>query len=126
MTKKAFCCLSLILFLCSWGCSHQEDIPKGIIPVRKMEKILLDLQMCENVVDNNPRVDTSLGLRNLKIKTYYLQILQGYGVSKDNFLTSFKFYESHPDHMKTIFDGMLQDIDRQKQVLDSMPFKPHY
>ncbi|MHB1922186.1 MAG: DUF4296 domain-containing protein [Chitinophagaceae bacterium] len=126
MVKRSLGYFGLFIFGMICGCSHQQDIPKGIIPVRQMEHVLLDLQMSENLVNNDPRVDTSLYLRNLKIKTYYLQILNSYGISKTEFLKSFKFYESHPDHMKTIFDGMLKEIEQQKHALDSAKGRPYY
>ncbi len=104
------------------ACGDADRTPSDVLPKNKMRDILLDMNYAD-VVGRDQVVDTarvSDTVREERVKTYYTQILQLHGVTREEFTRSYKFYESHPDRFESIYKEMGEIVKRKREVMDSI------
>ena len=89
----------MVLFSC------KQDKDSGILSTEKMEAILWDMMRADEMVNYQFSIDTSLN-RNKKASELYNQIFSIHKISKQEFDRNFKYYQSRPDLLKTIFDSL--------------------
>jgi len=112
--SRVFPGLLILFFL---GCSGRNDVPSGIIPRDKMEKILWDLVQADQYYREYIARDSSN--KNVKAERYklYEQIFQMYKISRSTFEGSFDYYSQHPSLMKDVFDSLSVKGNRRMQDL---------
>src|SRR5690625_5325387 len=111
-----------IILLCfifsGYSCSQEDKLPHQVLPVDKMSKILLDLQLAKAY--NNSyfrREDTTYPEdREERIKIFYQQVLQSYDIDTATFFHSFRFYTEHPDWIKKVYKHMQDSLDQKITV----------
>jgi hypothetical protein len=104
----------LIIILLVFACTKKDKIPGDVIPQQKMEKVLWDMILADRFAAQFLVKDSSK--INLKAKTFelYEQVFQINGISRENFISSFKFYMSRPDISKIMFDSISVRANRMK------------
>lgn len=103
------------------ACGDAERTPSDVLPAEKMRDILLDMNYAD-VAGRDQLVDSTLvndSVREVKVKTYYVQILQLHGVTREEFMRSYQFYESHPNRFEAIYKEMGAIVQRRREVMDS-------
>lgn len=120
LSKGAFWTVwTTAIFFLAVSCSRNNKIPSGVLPVRKMKGILIDMLEASAYVNNSIRLDTG-GIRQKKMKVMYRQILILHHTGLVSFLHSYSYYESHPDQMQVLYNSMSAVVTKEKQVIDSI------
>jgi len=101
------------------ACGDPGNVPKEYIQKDKMSKILVDMTLADAYGNEVSALTTPLpdSVRLEKVKIYYKQILDLHHVSVKEFMTSYNWYESHPDRMKDVFEKVQADIANRKNKL---------
>jgi hypothetical protein len=107
---------SLLIFICFFAaCKSPNKMPDDVISINKMKLIVWDMiragAFSENKFGKYP--DT------LKMKTIemFQQVFAIYGITKDEFYRSYRYYEEHPDKNKVLMDSVSAYGTRQRQEL---------
>lgn len=120
MTKYLRMGMVVLLLGGTFSCSNKDHVPAGVIGMKKMSNLLLDMQEAEVYSDSYIDTAYSLQSRDEKLKYFYAEILAIHDISKEKFLSSYHFYESRPDLLKSVYARMQKDIDRKKDYADSL------
>ncbi len=111
--------LSLILILL-WllvgpitGCSTEETVPNGTIPVAKMANVLTEIHIAEARITKLQlrSIDSSILVFN-KIKA---DIWKKYKVDSLSYQTSYDYYVTHPEQMKTIYSKVTKNLENREK-----------
>ena len=101
-----------LLLLAIIGCKEKyPHVPNDVIPVGKMENILIDMHISDAVAETR-----SLGDGNEKkwSQQYYLQIYKNYGITKEEFLKSYLFYQNNPVLLNKVYDDVLSEMSKRE------------
>lgn len=113
--------LLALLFLCA--CGDSDSVPGNYISKEKMSGILVDMSIADAYSSEQQmemtRILNSDSMRQQRVKIYYKQILDLHKVSVQEFMDSYRYYESHPDRLKDVFQLVQTDIAVRKQRLGS-------
>ncbi|WP_089892975.1 DUF4296 domain-containing protein [Chitinophaga arvensicola] len=109
----------LVLFL--FACGDGDNVPRKYISKDEMTAILVDMSLAD-AYSNEQQVDINFtpmtdSLRQQRVKIFYKQILDLHKVSVKEFMESYKYYESHPNRLKEVFQQVQADIANRKQRL---------
>ncbi|RFS24552.1 DUF4296 domain-containing protein [Chitinophaga silvatica] len=111
--------LGLLLFACGDG----ENVPRQYLSKKEMSGILRDMAIAD-AYSNEQMMSTfhtfSDSLRQNTLKVYYKQILDLHKVTVPEFMTSYRYYESHPDRLKEVLQMVQDDITARKDKLGSL------
>ncbi|RAK40936.1 UNVERIFIED_ORG: uncharacterized protein DUF4296 [Chitinophaga ginsengisegetis] len=109
----------LVVFLVA--CANSDQVPRKYISKERMTGILVDMSIADAYsneqqmqVTYTPNFDS---LRQEKVKIYYKQILDLHKVTVKEFMESYRYYESHPNRLKEVFQMVQTDIASRKQRL---------
>jgi hypothetical protein len=107
--------LSVLFFFVVAACTEKDtEIPKDVLPIKKMKVIVWDLIQAGNYATSLTEKDTSLK----KINTAYLsETLKLHKISKADFFKSFDFYQSHPVLNKELFDSVSSYAQKQRDSI---------
>ena len=94
---------SLLLFILS--CSNNEKLPKDVLPKKKMEAVLWDMMRADELVNLQYSKDTAVNRFDSSTRLYQ-QIFAIHSIDAHTFKKSFKYYQSHPDLLKPVFDSL--------------------
>lgn len=113
-----------IIILIFAACTDHTEIPEGIIDQPKMEKVLWDMVQADRYVSSfilNQAKD-SPSVKNEKAALFYEKVFALNKISREQFLTSYKFYLGRPDITKMMFDSIAVRADKQRdQMFRSSP-----
>lgn len=111
----AKCCALLLLILVA-GCKQKyPSVPSDVIPVTKMESILVDMHVADAVAE----VKTLGDVNEKKLsQQYYQQIFKNHGVTKEEFLKSYSFYENNPILLNKIYDDVLGEMSKREAKIN--------
>jgi hypothetical protein len=109
----------LVLFL--FACGDGDKVPRKYISKDEMTSILVDMSLAD-AYSNEQQVDLTFtpmsdSLRQQRVKIFYKQILDLHKVSVQEFMESYRYYESHPNRLKEVFQQVQADIANRKQRL---------
>ena len=101
-----------LLFLFLVGCKEKfPHVPSNVIPMDKMEKILVDMHISDAVASNRAMGD----LNEKKYSgQYYEQIFKNYEITREDFIKSYNFYENNPILLNKVYDDVLGDISKRE------------
>jgi hypothetical protein len=107
--------LFIIIILSFCGCTRlMSDKPEGLIPQEKMIPILVDLHIADALAEQkNGTQNLNLPLTN----ALYTRIYHNYGISADQYKSSYKYYESHPDQMDTMYTKVITELSKKEILL---------
>ncbi|HLP51877.1 MAG TPA: DUF4296 domain-containing protein [Chitinophagales bacterium] len=88
------------------------DIPGNVIPMEKMELILADMHIADAVAETKAQMGMS---EQLIVQEYHEQIFINHGVTRAEFLSSYKFYQDNPKLMDIMYDKILADLSKREQ-----------
>jgi len=106
MNRFLICALTCLLLI---SCSGSK-VPKDVLPPQKMQAVLWDAMLADEMADYYVRKDSLNALS--KHAELYQQVFTIHKISKDDFKKSLRFYESHPDLLKPIFDSLQKKSEK--------------
>jgi Domain of unknown function (DUF4296) len=108
--------LALFSVLLIAGCKPKfPAVPSDVIPINKMESILIDMHISDAVAEVKTMGDANE--RRLS-QQYYLQIYKNHGITKDEFLKSYTFYENNPILLNRIYDDILGEMSKREAKIN--------
>jgi len=111
-----------VLFVCVMSaCSSSDSIPNGVLAPEKMKIVMFDVLRAQELANLKYGWDTTTMNTNMPVMLQ--QVFDIHKISKDDFYTSFRYYEAHPDKNKELFDSLGTYTDRAKQDIYKMPIK---
>ena len=104
----------LVVLVLGFGCTRKDKLPRDVIPQQKMEKVLWDMVLADRFAAQFLIKDSLK--TNVQTKTFelYEQVFQIHEISREHFISSFKFYMSRPDISKVMFDSISVRANRLK------------
>lgn len=101
------------------ACGDADKLPKNVLSREKMSQILTDMNLADGY-GNDMSIDAAMGaplpdsVRAAKVKVLFKQVLDLHQLTPKEFMFSYKFYESHPDKLKQVYELMMKDISARK------------
>jgi hypothetical protein len=109
--KKLNYFLILLFFLAS--CTSKN------IPLNKMKVIVWDMACADELYIEKMHKDSTLIKKKENIRLYE-QVFLVHKISKDQFYSSYKFYQEHADQYKTLIDSVQAYGMRQRSVPNNL------
>lgn len=81
------------------------SMPDGVLPPAKMEKVLYDVVRADEMVDFL-RLSDSAWQPFARRTSLYDSVFALHGIKKETFQKSLSYYQSRPDLLKDIIEGM--------------------
>jgi hypothetical protein len=106
---------ALLLFACKG-----KQANKNVLPVSSMKLILWDILKADEWYIQTAIRDTLHKRVNENFQIYE-QVYKIHHITKEQFYSSYKFYETHPDQFKTLIDSVIAVGDRDKVIEKSGP-----
>jgi hypothetical protein len=104
-----------LIFLLLCGCKQEfPDVPKDIIPVEKMKTILIEMHIADSVAETKAQTG---GDEKVLTKSYTAQIFKNNGISREEYLKSFSWYESHPKLLNKMYDDILAELSKREETV---------
>jgi hypothetical protein len=118
----------VFLLLFTVSCGQADKVPDGVLSKEDMRDVLIDMNMAdvyssENGDPGKPMPDS---LHQHKVKLYYAQILQLHKLTEKQFMTSYNFYEGHPDRLKEVYDMMKDVVSTEKNAEENQSLIKEY
>jgi len=111
----------LLAILLVVGCSDKDNIPSGIIPREKMEKILWDMVQADQYSSMYLWKDSARVNVKTETQKLYQEVFQLHQVSREEFSKSFTYYQEHPELTRNVFDSLLTRGNRLRAESYSRP-----
>ena len=107
---------ALLLLLSVAGCKQKfPPVPADIIPVTKMESILVAMHISDAVAE----VKTLGDVNEKKLsQQYYEQIFRNHDITKKDFLKSYSFYQNNPVLLNKIYDDILGEMSKREAQIN--------
>lgn len=124
MMRLFILCLSVVVFSLG-SCTDKDKIPSGVLSKNKMQQVIWDMMQAERYTATFLKDST----QNTKAETFklYAQVFTIHGITKDEFVKSYKFYMSRPDIARVMFDSLASKANRKRDEIHkpiSQPAQP--
>lgn len=98
--------LLLILFFCFSLYSCADDIPKDIMPQKKMQAVLWDMMNTGEFLNTYVLYKDTATNKNAESQKWYNKVYKMHAITKADFDKSYDYYTSHPALIKEILDSL--------------------
>lgn len=107
-------CLSVFVFSLV-SCTDKDKIPSGVLSKNKMQQVIWDMMQAERYTATFLKDST----KNTKAETFklYAQVFAIHGITKDQFVKSYKFYMGRPDIARVMFDSLASKANRKREEI---------
>ena len=113
--------VSIIALLLFFSCKQKTKVPDTILPVDKMEKILMDMMLADEFYSQK-QIDSAT-IDSFSRTNIYKTVFTLHKTNKEQFRKSLSFYESHPDLLKTVLDSMHSKANKRPPLKTELPLK---
>lgn len=104
-----------LLFILLAACrSEMPEIPRGVIAPDKMETILADMHITDAVAETKAQAGMN---ERLLTEEYHEQIFKNHGVTREEFIKSYKFYEANPKWLNKMYDHILDAVSKREEAV---------
>lgn len=103
------------------ACTNNSKVPKDVIPQEEMKRIMWDMVQADRFVSefvDKPGDTIDNRADGFKV---YEQVFKLHGISREDFLNSYKFYLGRPDLTRTMFDSISAQAERRKAEVYANP-----
>lgn len=107
-----------IFFLIFFTACSSSPVPKGILPPKRMQKVVYDLIRIDEFINNFVVKDSTIDIKK-KRSTLYEQVFKVNNTSRKQFYSSYTYYQQHPDIQKGLFDSLYESLNRKKVQVDT-------
>jgi len=104
--------IGLVFFVLVIACAG-EKIPKQVVPINDMSKIMWDLMKVDEYFIRITAKDSLNKLAKENIRLYD-QVFRSYGIERKKFYDSYAYYTAHPEQYKVLIDSMEAISTRQR------------
>ena len=104
----------MIIFLSACN----PEIPKDVLPPDKMEKLMWDMMLADEMILQYKVTDSSF-MKVAKQSRYYQSIFRIHNTTEETFRKSVKFYMEHPSIFKPVLDSMNVSGERKQRSIDT-------
>jgi hypothetical protein len=106
---------AFLLILLFGSCTDSQKIPEDVIGKKKMEGILWDMLQADRYVSFyiNTKKDSTVDKKK-EAAIFYDRVFQMHGITRDEFVRSYKFYLSRPDITKVLFDSIASRAEKRR------------
>jgi Domain of unknown function (DUF4296) len=111
--------LFFLLLGCGVACSSPNKMPDDVISINQMKPIVWDMIRAGVLTQTQFKSDSVM--RKKETKATYDQVFKIYGVTKDEFYTSYQYYMKHPDKHKILMDSVVAYANRKRIDLFNKP-----
>ncbi|MES2622752.1 MAG: DUF4296 domain-containing protein [Bacteroidota bacterium] len=102
------------LFLFLFSCKEKlPPVPGDVIAFEKMKLIMTDIHISDAVAETNAQKGED---ERAQVQHNNEQIFRNHGISKDEFLKSFQFYESNPALLNKMYDEILNELSKREEA----------
>lgn len=105
----------LAILSCVFLFSCGNHIPNNVLPVDKMQDVMMDLLLSEGFAENFELMDTS-HKRDYWYSKEYSKVMAIHKVTQDQFRKSLSFYKKNPDLFKVVVDTVYQRGQRLRDA----------
>ena len=108
------------------ACSGKNNVPKEIIQPEKMENILWDVIRAQQLSGEIARRDSAINVV-AETKMLVQKVFKIHNITSSAFDQSYQWYTSHPEMMRTVFDSLNAQNQRESDLRskNEKPFKGH-
>lgn len=85
--------------------------PSDVIAMDKMRVVLADMHIAEAVAETKAQVGANE--KNL-VQEYDEQVFKIHGISREDYIRSFKWYEENPVLLNQLYDSILNDLSARE------------
>jgi hypothetical protein len=104
--------LIVLLFIFLAACKAEfPSIPKDVIPMKEMVKVMADIHITDVIAAE--KAQGGLDEKKLSLE-YYQRIYTNHGITKEKFIRSYHFYESHPGLFDKMYEEVLVEMSRRE------------
>ncbi|HEX6914165.1 MAG TPA: DUF4296 domain-containing protein [Chitinophagaceae bacterium] len=112
--KWNFALLAGFFFL--FSCKTDDRIPKGIIGMRSMQLVTWDVMLADELALQRKFADSSIQLKNATSHLYDT-VFAIHGITRDQFYSSYRFYQNHPELYRKLMTGVKKIGEAEKKSL---------
>lgn len=105
------------------SCSGKNNVPPEIIQPKKMQLVLWDVIKAQELSGVMARKDSSINEIE-ETKSLTQKVYEIHNITSGDFDKSYLWYTEHPELMRTIFDSMTVQSERQKEQRIKDGYKP--
>jgi hypothetical protein len=106
MMKKLM--IAVVLFAAACKQTNEEHLP-----VKKMEEVLLDVNIAEAYSSMNRDKTHVNGMKNMdSLAVYYNGIFARHHITYDQFMTSLNWYKKHETDLDTVYTHILVKVEQ--------------
>ncbi len=107
-------CVGLLLVLLT-GCSYHKRVPSGVIPKDKMESILWDMVQADRFASGYILTKKDpFEEKKEEAALFYEKVFHLHGITREEFVKSYKYYLGRPDITKVLFDSITLQAERRR------------
>ncbi|MEZ5016779.1 MAG: DUF4296 domain-containing protein [Flavipsychrobacter sp.] len=107
-----FLCLVVLV-----ACEPKEQ--PAPVSKEQMQQILTDINYAEVYSTMvNDSLQQIMNKNKDSLAVYYNTILTHHGITMDELIESFSWYQKHPDVLEAVYQDMIPDITTQQDLLD--------
>jgi len=103
-----------ILFLLAACGKTLPKVPSDIIQQKKMIQILVEVHIADAVLEHINGTDKRVPEQTTAM---YNQIYKNYGITREDFLKSYYFYETQPELMDKLYEELLTELSKKQAQL---------
>lgn len=101
------------LFLFLFSCKEKlPPVPGDVIPMEQMKLIMTDMHISDAVAETNAQKGED---ERVQVQRNNEQIFKNHGITKEEFLKSFQFYENNPVLLNKMYDEILNELSKREE-----------
>lgn len=117
MSKLIFS-FSILLFL--FSCKDKDELPKGVLPKKKMQEVLWDMVRAGEFLNGFVLYKDTAANKAAISQAWYERIYKLHKITKKDFDNSYAYYQKHPVLMKEMLDSLSKkQVPVKQPVQDS-------
>ena len=99
-----------------FACRGKDDIPADVLNPSKMRNVMWEIFQADYYAEQFVRRDS---LRDAALENAGMQdrIFRRHGVSRKQYVESYRYYSDHPDLMKALMDSITASGEHQRNLL---------
>lgn len=109
--------ISLLCFIWFSACTDTTKVPSDILPQKKMERVMWDMVKADRFANGfYPQPPDPRYSKENAFKAYD-GVFKIHGITKNEFLKSYKFYLGRPDLSRVMFDSITSRAERSRSEI---------
>ena len=96
------------------GCDKNGAKQADVLPAPQMTKVMWDVMQVDEYATTTLANDSGRDMKKTRVGLYQ-QVFDLHHITQKQFSSSFKYYSSHPDLMKTMFDSLSSRGERERK-----------